>query len=240
MYSQFADNQPIEVDQEHVNTQPNFAQTDNSVTQFPDSDSEPTLFRGHFQDYMEMYAEAEKVAAYLDDHQNWFPHCAHPMKVESLGPNAYALVIGRFKAFGYEVEPKVGLELLPQDNKIYQIRTTPIPNYTAPGYEIDFNACQTFVEVPASEFLQEYKYEGTDLPEALTRVEWELDLSVGMWFPRFIKKLPQSLVQSTGDSVLGQVVRQVSRRLTHKVQQHFHSSLGLPIPKKVKSQKSKI
>jgi hypothetical protein len=234
MYSQFADNQPIEADQSHLNAQSSFAENDSSVTQVPDSASEVSLFRSHFQGSMEMYAEAEKVTAYLDDHQNWFTCCAHPMKVESLGRNAYALVIGRFGSFGYEVEPKIGLELLPQENQIYRIRTIPIPNYVAPGYEVDFQASQTFVEVPASEYFQEHEHEGDYLPKAVTCVDWELELTVGIRFPRFIQKLPQSLIQSTGDSLMRQVVRQVSRRLTHKVQQHFHTSLGLPIPKKLK------
>lgn len=234
MFSQFADNQPIQADQEHLNTQSDSAQTDSVASHVPDSESELTLFHGRFQDCMEMYADAEKVTAYLDDHQNWFTSCAHPMQVEPLGRNAYTLVIGRFRAFGYEVEPKVGLELLPQENKVYQIRTVSIPNYTAPGYEIDFDAFQTLVEVPASEYFPEDEYQGVQLPQAVTRVEWELDLTVGMRFPWFIKKLPQSLIQSTGDSIMGQVVRQVSRRLTHKVQQHFHSSLGLPVPTTLK------
>lgn len=232
MYSQFADNQPIQADQAHLNAQPNFAEADSSVTQVPDFASELTLFRGHFQDYMEMYAPAQKVATYLDDHQNWFTRCAHPMTVEPLSRNAYALVIGRFKAFGYEVEPKVGLELLPQENKIYRIRTVPVPNYIPPGYEIDFDASQTFVEVPVSEYFQGHEVD--QLPEAVTRVEWELDLTVGMRFPRFIQKLPHSLIQTTGDRIMNQVVRQVSRRLTHKVQEHFHSSLGIPMPLKLK------
>ena len=234
MFSQFADNQPMQSEQEHFNAQSDSAQTDSVSPQVTDWASELTLFHGRFQDCMEMYADAEKVTAYLDDHQNWFTSCAHPMQVEPLSRNAYTLVIGRFRAFGHEVEPKVGLELLPQENNIYQIRTVSIPNYTAPGYEIDFDAYQTLVEVPASEYFPEDEYQGTQLPQAVTRVEWELDLTVGMRFPWFIKKLPQSLIQSTGDSLLRQVVRQVSRRLTHKVQQHFHSSLGLPIPTTLK------
>jgi hypothetical protein len=156
------------------------------------------------------------------------------MKVEPLGRNGYALVIGSFGAFGYEVEPKIGLELLPQDNGIYRIQTIPVPNYVAPGYEVDFQASQSFVEVPASEYFQEQELATVPLPSAITRVEWNLDLSVALRFPKFIHKLPQSLIQSTGDRLLCQIVRQVSRRLTHKVQEDFHSSLGLPMPKNKK------
>ena len=156
------------------------------------------------------------------------------MKVEPIGQNGYALVIGRFGAFGYEVEPKIGLELLPQENSIYRIQTIPVPNYVAPGYEVDFQASQTFVEIPTSEYFQEQEHDGTKLPEAITRVDWHLDLSVYLRFPKFIHKLPQSLIQSTGDRLLRQVVRQVSRRLTYKVQEDFHSSLGIPMPKTLK------
>lgn len=234
MYSQFADDQPFEAEKTHLNAQSGFTEADSFVTPVPDLTSDVTQFHSYFQDFMELYAEAEAVTAYLDAHENWFTRCAHPMKVESIARNAYALVIGRFGSFGYEVEPKIGLELLPQEDKVYRIRTVPIPNYVAPGYEVDFQASQTFVEVPASEYFQKYEHQEASLPNAVTRIEWELDLKVGIRFPRFIHKLPQSLIQSTGDSLMRQVVRQVSRRLTHKVQEDFHSSMGIPMPKKLK------
>ena len=60
-----------------------------------------------------------------------------------------------------------------------------------------------------------------------TKVEWDLDLSVYIQFPKFIHKLPKQVVQGTGDRALRQIVTQVSRRLTHKVQQDFHQNLGL-------------
>ncbi|HAA28795.1 MAG TPA: hypothetical protein DCE56_15305 [Cyanobacteria bacterium UBA8553] len=234
MHSRFINNQQIEEEQGHVNVKSIFTETDALVTPASSSASEPTRFYSQFQDCMEMYAPAEKVTAYLDAHQNWFSRCAHPMKVEPIGANGYALVIGRFGSFGYEVEPKVGLELLPQDSGIYRIRTIPVPNYVAPGYDVDFQASQAFVEVPTSEYLQEQECDGVKLPEAITRVEWNLDLSVALRFPKFIHRLPQSLIQSTGDRLLQQIVRQVSRRLTHKVQEDFHSSMGIPMPKKIK------
>lgn len=232
MHSQFANNQPIE-GHGHFNAKSMFAETDNLVTQVPYT-GEPTHFQSQFQDCMEMYAQASQVTAYLDAHQDWFCRCAHPMKVERIGKNAYAVVIGRFGAFGYDVEPKVGLELQPSDNGFYRIQTIPVPNYTAPGYDVDFHATQSFVEVPAREYYHPDECDAAKLPEAITRVEWNLDLKVALRFPKFIHKLPQSLVQSTGDRLLCQVVRQVSRRLTHKVQEDFHSSLGIPMPKKLK------
>ncbi|NEQ25862.1 MAG: DUF1997 domain-containing protein, partial [Microcoleus sp. SIO2G3] len=51
-------------------------------------------------------------------------------------------------------------------------------------------------------------------------------------FPRFIHALPKAIVQSTGDRLLNRVVREVSRRLTRKVQQDFHLALDLPLPRK--------
>ena len=234
MHSQYADNQGIEVEQAHLNAKSIFIDSDTLVTQVPYSGSEPTLFHSHFHDCMEMYAEVSQVTAYLDAHQDWFCRCAHPMKVEPIGQNAYALLIGRFGAFGYEVEPKVGLELLPSDNELYRIRTIPVPNYVAPGYDVDFHAIQSFVEVAASEYFYPDERETGELPKTITLVKWDLDLNVALRFPKFIQRLPQPLIQSTGDRVLSQVVRQVSRRLTHKVQEDFHASLGIAMPKKLK------
>ncbi|OUL37478.1 hypothetical protein BV372_00480 [Nostoc sp. T09] len=179
----------------------------------------PTKFYGRYSDYMEMYAPAATVAEYLNRHSSWFSRCAEPMKVQPLGENGYALIIGRFGSFGYEVEPKIGLELLPAQEGIYRIRTIPIPDYRSPGYDVDYRASLQLVENVA------------DVPgnvAEVTRVEWELDLMVELHFPRFIQRLPKSLIQSTGDRLLNQIVRQVSRRLTRKVQEDFHKSLGIP------------
>ncbi|MEA5502847.1 DUF1997 domain-containing protein [Halotia wernerae UHCC 0503] len=173
-----------------------------------------TKFYGHYSDSMAMYAPKYTVAEYLDAHPSWFSRCAEPMKVQPLGENGYVLIIGRFGSFGYEVEPKIGLELLPQDQGIYRIRTITIPDYHPPGYDVDYQASLQLKE---------------NLTE-MTLVEWELDLVVDLHFPRFIQRLPQSLIQSTGDRLLNQIVRQVSRRLTRKVQEDFHQSLGICFP----------
>jgi Protein of unknown function (DUF1997) len=176
-----------------------------------------TKFYGRYQDFMEMAAPVEKVAEYLNAHASWFSRCAEPMKVQPLGENGYALVIGRFGSFGYEVEPKIGLELLPPEEGIYRIRTIPIPDYQPPGYDVDYRAALKLIETDISTSIGE-----------VTRVEWELDLIVYLHFPRFIQRLPKSIVQSTGDRLLNQIVRQVSRRLTRKVQEDFHKSLEIP------------
>ena len=178
-----------------------------------------TKFYGRYQDFMEMAAPVEKVAEYLNAHASWFSRCAEPMKVQSLGENGYALVIGRFGSFGYEVEPKIGLELLPPEDGIYRIRTIPIPDYQPPGYDVDYRASLELIETDVSTSISK-----------VTRVEWELDLIVYLNFPRFIQRLPQSIIQSTGDRLLNQIVRQVSRRLTRKVQEDFHKSLEIPFP----------
>jgi hypothetical protein len=197
------------------------------------SEQEPARFHGSFNSCMEMYTDAATVVTYLDSHCTWFPRCAHPMGTEIINENGYALTIGRFGSFGYEVEPKIGLVLMPQDCGVYRIQTIPVPNYTAPGYEVDFRAALQLVEAtPNPALLSAFKRIGAPLPEQITRVEWELDLQVLIQFPRFIQALPKSLVQSTGDRLLNQIVRQVSRRLTHKVQEDFHKTVGAAFPKK--------
>ena len=186
-----------------------------------------TRFHGQFADCMEMYACAATVAEYFNSHREWFYRCAVPMKVEPIGETGYALTIGRFGSFGYDVEPKVGLELLPPDEGIYQIKTIAVPDYVPPGYDVDFKAQMQLLEQPASSETE------------FTLVEWHLDLSVDIHFPKFIQRLPKSVVQNTGDRLLNQIVRQVSRRLTHKVQEDFHKSYGLPFPQKSKEKRAK-
>ncbi|MDY6938168.1 MAG: DUF1997 domain-containing protein [Cyanobacteriota bacterium] len=181
----------------------------------PKSAIEPFWFRSHFVGGMEMYASAQAVADYLDIHQGWFPRCAAPTEVESLGENSYALKLGRYGSMGHDIEAKIGLELLPQQERVYRIETVPIPDYTPPGYEVDFQAVQILVDIP------------TDDPSlTVTRVDWELHLSVGVHFPRFIRALPPGLIQKTGDRMICGIVKEISRRLTRKVQEDFHTQQG--------------
>lgn len=197
------------------------------------NEHEPACFHGAFASCMEMYADATAVSAYLDAHRVWFPRCAQPMTVEQLGENGYALTIGRFGSFGYEVEPKIGLDLLPQDQGVYRIQTIPVPDYNPPGYEVDFQASLQLIETDLdAAATAAFKRANVALPTHLTRVEWALDLKVMIQFPRFIQALPKSLVQNTGDRLLNEIVRQVSRRLTYKVQEDFHTTTGVPFPRK--------
>jgi hypothetical protein len=179
----------------------------------------PFCFNHHFTDAMLMAADVKTVGDYLDTHQGWFTRCAQPMQVKAIGENGYALTIGSFGSFGYIVEPKVGLELLPQEEGVYRIKTIDIPDYTPPGYEVNFNAEMRLIET----------IEGGQVG---TNINWDLDLNVSIQFPKFIYKLSHRLIQGTGNKVLKQIVSQVSRRLTQKVQQDFHGNLGLKIPKR--------
>jgi Protein of unknown function (DUF1997) len=168
-----------------------------------------TQFSSRFTDCMVMNANVEAVATYLDNHPEWFSRCARPMQVEAIGQTGYALKLGRFGSLGYEIEPKIGLDLLPADGNIYRIQTIDVPNYSPVGYSVDFQAS---LELKP----------GEPDPSILTRVEWVLDLKVYILFPKFIQSLPQGIIQNTGDGVLHQIVRQISRRLTKKVQEDFH------------------
>ncbi|MBD2343836.1 DUF1997 domain-containing protein [Anabaena subtropica] len=214
MLSTNGEYQSLDITESTVPVVPNLPETENTDTGLSVGTS--SKFYGRYSDSMKMYAPAQMVAEYLNSHASWFTRCAEPMKVQPLGEHGYALTIGRFGSFGYEVEPKIGLELLPPQQGVYCIRTIPIPDYQPPGYDVDYRAAL------------QLKEDFSD--NILTRVEWELDLTVCLHFPRFIQRLPQSLIQSTGDRLLNQIVRQVSRRLTRKVQEDFHQSFGVPFP----------
>jgi len=188
-------------------------------------DTRVRCYSSQFADVMEMRAPAKTVAAYLDRHEGWFRRCAAPMEVASLGQNGYRLTLGRFGNFGFEVEPTIGLELLPQSQGVYRICTVP-PEQIQPGlrdlYDVEFNAALRLEE------------QNAESPH--TDVRWELDLSVWIKLPAVIGLLPESLVQSSGDHLLRQIVRQISRRLTWKVQEDFHATHGLECPPRRRAQ----
>ncbi|MBZ8179344.1 protein kinase domain-containing protein [Oscillatoria salina] len=194
-----------------------------------------TRFHLYYEDSIKLYAPKARVAEYLTQHNSWFPRCATPMQVSPMGANAYDLLIGRYGAFNYEQEVRIGLELVPPDDRgIYRISTIPLADYTPPGYEVDFQG---------SFYLQEVPFEGTKftfpessnaaIPAVFTQWIWQLNLEVAVQFPGFIRNMPATIVESTGDRLLRQIVRQVSRRLARKVQKDFHTSVGIPLPKEI-------
>jgi hypothetical protein len=187
-----------------------------------------TQFTSHFQGWMDLYAPVSEVMAYLDAHQGWFCRCAQPMRVEPVGDNGYILVIGRYGSFGYEVEPRIGLNLLPQNAGVYEIQTIPLPEQDEQQYQVDFQAAMNLLESGLSSGDEVTKFGA----QHLTKIDWKLDLKVTIQFPRFIHRLPQNIIQRTGDRLLAEIVKQVSNRLTTKVQIDFHQNKGIAIPKK--------
>ncbi|MEM9806589.1 MAG: DUF1997 domain-containing protein [Cyanobacteria bacterium P01_D01_bin.56] len=181
--------------------------------------SDTIVFEGYYVGNMEMYADMDTVAQYLDSHQGWFTRCAAPMDVKPIGHNGYAISLGRFGSLNFQLQPKIGLHLLPQNRGIYRIETIPVPGHEPEGYDVDFQAAMSLAE----------KQQEVSTGQA-THVEWELNLQTKVQMPKFIQALPQSLVKSSGDKLLNQIVRQISRRLTRKVQEDFHAMMNLPLP----------
>lgn len=197
------------------------------------------LFRVSYLGSMDMYSDADTVADYLNAHEGWFCRCAQPMKVESINDNGYILTIGCFSSFGYEVEPKIAIVLNPTVDRVYTMETIPIPDYNPPGYEVNYRASMELKEKtredhkkqkPTINFLKNQNTK--TIPTITTEVTWTMNLEVKVKFPKFIYKLSPNLIQSTGDRLLGQIIRQISPRLTYKVQQDFHTRYNLPIPSK--------
>jgi Protein of unknown function (DUF1997) len=195
-----------------------------------------TNFTNHYVGYMDLLADLKTVMDYLDTHQGWFKRCAHPFKADAIGTTGYAMGVGRVGAFGFEVDPRVGLNLLPPDeNNVYRIETIPIPDQEPQGYEVDFRAEMSLTEVP----LQPTDYPKLD-PAVLetypvmTSVAWDLNLRVTLQFPAFIHRMPMDLIQKTGDGVLAFVVEKVSRSLTGKVQDDFHQTHDITPPRQIR------
>ena len=192
------------------------------------SDPQIRCYRSSFSDQMEMLAPTPVVADYLDHHDDWFERCAAPMQVHPVDCQSYGLTLGRFGNFGFEVEPTIGLRLLPEEQKVYRIETIDLnrdPAGESPAlndhYDVDFRARME---------LKPWASTTTDDSSLATAVSWDLDLAVWIRLPRVITMLPDALVQSSGDHLLKQIVRQISRRLTWKVQEDFHANHGLICP----------
>ncbi len=230
-----AEYQTVEASDENCYADASFRQPESAGADAGE-EVEPIWFHTHFEDSMEMYADAATVAQHFNNHKTWFCQCALPMKAEPIGENGYDLLIGRFGAFGYRVEARIGLELLPPDAQgCYLIKTIPVPNYTAPGYEVDFRSAMKLVEIPSDEFAADWPAsQRAQLPPAITSATWKLDLAVGVCFPKFIRSMSQPLIEKTGDALLEKIIKQVNRRLTYKTQLVFHESLGIPFPKNPK------
>ncbi len=201
------------------------------LLQGADSNSEMRHFHNHYIGNMDLFADKQTVMKYLDAHQGWFRRCAHPFKADPIGKTGYAMGIGKVGALGFQVDARVGLNLLPPDaNSVYRIVTIPIPDQKPQGYEVDFQAEMRLeektLELRAGEKL------GND--PLITSIEWDLNLTVSLHFPAFIQKLSMDMIQKTGDSVLGFIVQRVSKSLTAKVQDDFHKTHTIKVPKQIK------
>ena len=200
-------------------------------------------FKASFDGRMDMYSDADTVAEYLNAHEGWFCRCAQPMKVEPLLDNGYVLSVGKYGSFGYEVEPKIGVVLQPPVGRVYHMHTIPIPGYDVSGYDVNYRALMELEEVAVDARGREKKglfAKNHNIPSRITRVKWNLDLAVEVSFPQFITKLSPALIQSTGDRLLAQIIRQISPRLTYKVQQDFHISHNLAVPPKSSRELNKV
>ena len=200
------------------------------------------LFQASFIGSMDMFSDVDTVAHYLNAHDGWFCRCAQPMKVEPLENNGYILIVGKFGSFGYEVEPKIAVILNPPVDRIYQMYSIPVPNYHPCGYDVNYQASMELKETTSENHQNATNLfkKKVSIPEKITQVSWTLNLEVQVEFPKFVYKLPSSMIQSTGDRLLGQIIRQVSPRLSYKVKQDFHASHNLPIPPKSSRQLHRI
>ncbi len=200
------------------------------------------VFEVSFKGRMDMYSDVDTVAEYLNAHEGWFCRCAQPMKVDPLNDNGYVLTVGKYGSFGYEVEPKIGVVLNPPVARVYRMHTIPIPDYDPKGYEVNYSAVMKLEEVSVdpAQTANRGLFSQETISAYVTKVIWELDLKVEVEFPQFITRLSSGLIQGTGDRLLAQIVRQVSPRLTYKVQQDFHSSHNLPMPSKSSRELHKV
>ncbi|WP_434684426.1 DUF1997 domain-containing protein [Pseudanabaena minima] len=230
MLAEYGNNDDSQFDLQDPDDETN-PKDDKNLEQKADPSSDLQHFRNHYIGNMDLLADKATVMKYLDAHQGWFRRCAHPFKADPIGETGYAMGIGKVGALGFQVDARVGLNLLPPDeNCVYRIVTIPIPEQLPQGYEVDFQAEmrleQKKLEPKAGEKL------GNN--PIITSIEWDLHLTVSLHFPAFIQQLAKDMIQKTGDSVLGFIVQRVSKSLTAKVQDDFHKTHEIKVPKQIK------
>lgn len=208
--------------------------TDEDLQKF---EREPIPFQTHFQGIMDMFANIETVRDYLNHHEGWFVRCASPMKAEPFGDNGYTLTIGHYGSFGYELDPRMTVVFNIPKEDYYVTNSIPNPNAEDKRYTVDYQSTMDIKEISTSDIginIEKIykKHNLEEIPTVITRIHWQLDLKVEVKFPNFIYKLPLKLIKSTGDRLLTEIVKQISPRLSYKVQNDFHTGLKLPIPPK--------
>ena len=156
------------------------------------------------------------VAAYLDDHQELVPRCASPMQVEAIDQKSYSLTLGRFGNFGFEVEPTIALRSC--RSRKGSTGSKPCRRAASPW--------------PAGSLRRRLPRPGCagspkqDTPHRAMGSGSQASGSAAQGDHH----AAGSVVQSSGDHLLRQIVRQISRRLTWKVQEDFHATHGLSCP----------
>ncbi len=201
------------------------------------ADREAICFHTDFQGIMEMYSDEKTVTDYLDNHQGWFVRCALPMTAEPFGENGYTLIIGHYGAFGYEVDPQMSVILEPSQDRHYAMYSVPNSAFNHPGYEVDYRSEMNIEPISINQAAKgiEKAFQLKELstfPDKITRINWKLHLEVRVKFPQFIYRLPMNIITKTGDRLLAQIIKQVSPRLSYKVQKDFHTQFDLPMPPK--------
>jgi len=151
-------------------------------------------FQTHFAGSMDMYSNQDTVADYLGAHEGWFCRCAEPMKTLPFGDNGYIITIGKYGAFGYELEPKIAVVLDLPVNGVYHTRSVPIPDQPFLGYLVDYQAIMKLEEMPLSSPSQEieaiFRQRGREIPELITQVTWDCVWMLWLSFPSLSIKFP--------------------------------------------------
>ena len=190
------------------------------------ANNDPLHCHAAFAGVMEMGSDSQTVIDYLKQHQQWFPDCAKPMTVEPIGDNGYLLSLGRFGALGFHLDIKVALGMEFLETGKFGMRSLSLPEVSPTAYDVDYKATLELREVNPTETNESC----SSLAKAITQLVWDLKLNIAVQLPKFIRKLPLSLVQKAANRLLCKIVSQISPHLTKRVQQDFHRRFQLPIP----------
>ena len=185
-------------------------------------DPDPFHCHAAFAGMMEMGSDSQTVIDYLKQHQDWFPDCAKPMTVEPIGENGYLLSLGRFGALGFHVDIKLALGMEFLETGKFGMRSLPLPEPSPTAYDVDYKATMELREINPAD----HHESSASLAKAITQLVWDLKLNIAVQLPKFVRKLPLTLVQKASNRLLCKIVGQVSPTFNETGSTRFSSSFS--------------
>ncbi|AGY57657.1 DUF1997 domain-containing protein [Gloeobacter kilaueensis] len=137
------------------------------------------------------------LVTYLRGPDHWVPVGFRPLKVQRTGAGHFDLQLPEFGALGFQLAPRMVLQLIEDDECRYRLLSVPSP---ASDYQTDFSGL----------------FQLTPRPPAVD-VFWEARFAIQLTLPGFLGMFPQPVVQSAAQTAVSAMSASVCQNLVHNI-----------------------